>query len=131
MQKVWSFAIIAIIGFVMITSSLPQEVFAGKDTLRLSIWVVDSDGKVIDVDCWLSLTQTGARGEDTSIADVDNTGNSGKVTFTFDQDALDDATIVDGETIVWVYCDDAEQAWPFTIDKKNSRADYTYDFVLS
>ena len=116
MQKVWSFAIIAIIGLVMITSSLPQEVFAGKETLKLSLTVIGGDGKKIqDVDCWVSESRDdaidGELDKNKRIA-TDNTGKAGRATFTFDDR--------EKGSVVWANCDNNEEdVFRIVLDEKN------------
>ena len=123
MQKVWSFAIIALVGIMMITSSLPQEVFAGKETLKLNLRVLDGDGKVQGTECRASLTQVGAETDGGLYLATDNTGKSGRVSLTFEKSALGE------EDGVWVYCTGSlKPAQFFPIDSKNQQSVYFYNF---
>lgn len=96
----------------MITSSLPQEVFAGKDTLRLKLTVIDVDGnKVQGVDCWVSETKAEAEDGIKRIA-TDNTGQASRATFTFEDR--------EKGSVVWANCDNnTEEVFRIVLDEKN------------
>lgn len=115
MQKMWAIAAITLVGFMMIISSIPQDAFAGKETVKLSLNIVDNIGKVKNALC-------NAISFNPSDFDIDNSGNSGKVSFTFEFGAenvdvtcqRDDGTGAVGPLI------------NFVLDGKNTRL--TYEF---
>ena len=71
----WAIAAITLVGFMMIISSIPQDAFAVKETRKLSLTVVDGDVKVKNAFCIATSDKNDSR--------EDNSGNSGKVSFTF------------------------------------------------
>ena len=123
MQKVWSFAIIALVGIIMITSSLPQEVFAGKDTLRLNLTVFDQfNNRVQDIECWVSANFEDAKsGDEDKRIGTDNTGKAGRATFTFEG--------IDKGTTIWANCDKTiEGPFEILLDEKikNTRINISF-----
>ena len=77
MQKMWAIAAITLVGLMMIISSIPQDAFAGKNEVKLSLNVVDGDGKVKNALC-ITIDSSPV-----FHSRVDNSGNSAKVSFTF------------------------------------------------
>ena len=106
MQKMWAIAAITLVGLMMIISSIPQDAFAGKDTVRLSLKITDGGVKEKNVDCASSLN-----GKD--FGTPVSSGNSAKVTFEFNESV----------TSVFVKCDGGFPL-EFGLDGKNTRATY-------
>ena len=119
MQKMWAITAITLVGFMMIISSIPQDAFAVKNTVKLSLIVVDDIGKVKNAVC--KATSFNDKDKELTVV-TDNTGNSGRVSFTFPDVAVS-VDVICGFDGTFDVTGDVN---PFTLSGKNTRGTYQF-----
>ena len=80
MQKMWAITAITLVGFMMIISSIPQDAFAGKNTVKLSITIKNDPTAAEGDTCTVTAVGTGEKKD--SIVVVK--GKAGKFTVHFE-----------------------------------------------